>query len=174
MVVDGLTFILISGQKRIKTPFLHVALSCLKQFQPNWDKSMILHMVPKIFVFNNLALICLVTTDSLATCSESLGQPGVCKTWSVSSPSLQWHRTQSDITLSLNSALIYCWQDPFSISREFHFWQLSASEAQIVNCIALVRGCGVDSHWQQIRKPPTYLYQKIHIFPLEYSLVRQN
>ena len=103
VIVDGLAFILISSQKRIKEPCLHVALSCLEQFQPNWDKSMILHMVQQIFVFNNVALISLVTTDSVATCSESLGQPGVCKTWSVFPPSLQSHRTQRDITLSLTS-----------------------------------------------------------------------
>ena len=65
-----------------------------KTKKPYWDKSAILCMVlafcqvPKISVFNNVALICLVTIDSLATWSELLGQPGVCKTWSVSPPSL--------------------------------------------------------------------------------------
>ena len=65
-----------------------------KTKKPYWHKSAILCMVlaccqvPKIPVFNNVALICLVTIDSLATWREPLGQPGVCKTWPVSPPSL--------------------------------------------------------------------------------------
>ena len=113
--------------------------------------------VPKISVFHNVALICLATIDSLATWREPLGQPGVYKTWPVSPPSLQSHQTQSDITLSLNSALIYCWLDPSKVSLRISLFLTWCKRAKIVNCIVSEGGCGVDSHWQQIRKPPTYI-----------------